>query len=178
VVGRRLLQVLIWALAVAVIGLIAFGVARLRGPPQPPPVARLDLAIEANYEGAVVGQPFPVTALIYNTSSLWAATVRFEIAGRSLDEFELVSVEPRPVSGARRRRGRWEILSYPALRPGGRQRIILEVIPKRPGTLHLTVRLVSGDNLYHGMADLPVIVEPGPGEAEGEPTSGDEEGRL
>lgn len=176
VVSRRLLRVLIWALAVVVIGLIAFGVARLRGPPQPPPVARLDLAIEASYEGVVVGQPFPVTAIIYNTSSLLAATVRFEIAGRSLDEFEMVSVEPEPEAKAKR--GRWEMLSYPALEPGGRQRIRLQMIPKRSGTLHLTVRLVSGDNLYHGMADLPVIVEPAPSEAEGEPTSGDEEGRL
>ena len=176
VVSRRLGQLLIWVAMAAVVALIGFGVARLRGPPGPPPIPKLELAIEADYEGAVVGEPFTVTALIYNTSDLWAASVRFEIAGRSLDQFELVSVTPRPTAAARR--GRWEMLSYPPLDPGGRQRIDLHLIPKKAGTLHLTVRLVSGDNLYHGMADLPVIVEPPPGEAEGEGTLGDEERRL
>ncbi len=176
VVRRRLAQLLIWVAMAAVVALITFGVARLRGPPRPPPIPKLELAIEADYEGAVVGEPLTVTALIYNTSDLWAASVRFEIAGRSLEQFELVSVTPRPAAAVRR--GRWQTLSYPPLDPGGQQRIDLQVIPKEAGTLHLTVRLVSGDNLYHGMADLPVIVESPTGEAEGEPAQRDEEERL
>ncbi len=173
VVSRRALQALVWVVAVVVIGLIGFGLARLKGPPQPPRVVKLELAIEADYEGAVVGERFTVAAAIYNRSDLRAANVRFEIAARSLEEFDLVSVTPTPVAAAKR--GRWEMLSYPALGPGRRQRITLEMIPKRSGTSHLTVRLVSGENLYHGMADLPVIVEPAPAEPGDEPTHGSEE---
>jgi hypothetical protein len=173
VVSGRLLKALIWALVVAVIVVTGFGVARLRGPP---PTVKLGLAIEADYEGAVVGQPFPVTATIHNMSTLWAANVRFEIAERSLDDFELVSVAPRPLAEAKR--GIWQTLSYPSLRPGGRQRIVLHMIPRRSGSLHLSVRLVSGGNLYHGMTDLLVIAEPAPGEVEDQPRLEDEERQL
>jgi len=36
--------------------------------------------------------------------------------------------------------------------------------PQKAGTLHVMVRLVSGGNVFHGLADLPVIVEEKAGE--------------
>jgi hypothetical protein len=160
-VSRRLQQGLIWAFVVAVIGLTAFGVARLGGSPSAPPAVRLALSVEADYEGAEVGHPVTVTAQIRNTSTLWAASVRLKIGGPSIDEFELASATPKPV--ARGRSGLWETLSYPPLGPGAQQRVVLRVIPRNAGTLHLRVRLVSEDNQFHGMATLPLVVKPASG---------------
>jgi hypothetical protein len=122
---------------------------------------RLALSVEADYEGAEVGSPLTVTTQIRNTSALWAASVRLKIGGPSVDDFELVSATPRPV--ARGRSGLWEMLAYPPLGPRAQQRIVLRVIPKKAGTVHLKVRLVSEDNQFHGMATLPLVVAPAPG---------------
>jgi len=164
VLKRRVLRGLAWVMIGVVTGALIFGLVRLRGPAVPPPV-RLELAVEADYIGAVVGEPYTVTAVMYNTSDAPAGGIRFEIAQSSLEEFKLLSVTPAPAAVVEH--GRWEMLSYPALQPGERRRVGLALVPQRAGTLHVRVRLVSGDNIYHGMADLPVIVEPA---AEGEAT--------
>jgi hypothetical protein len=52
------------------------------------------------------------------------------------------------------------MLSYGTLEGRERRRVSLSLIPRKAGIVHLVVRLVSADNVYHGLADLPVIVEP------------------
>jgi hypothetical protein len=118
--------------------------------------------VEADYEGAVVGEKYTVTAVVYNTSAAPVTGVRFEIAKRSLQVFDLLSVEPATRRAAEH--GKWRSISYPALRPGERRRITMTLRPKKAGTLHVMVRLVSGGNVFHGLADLPVIVEEKAGE--------------
>jgi len=158
VVRRRLLEWMVWALVGLVLVSLVLGVVRLREPEaRVPRTAKLELVVEATYEGAVVGRPDAVTAVISNTSALRADDVRFEIAKRSLEEFELVSVSPRPTE--RKEQGMWEVFGFPPMRPLEQRRIVLEVAPKKAGTLHLQVRLVSDGNVFHGMADLPVIAE-------------------
>ncbi len=157
---RPVVQGLLWIMVGVVTAGLVFGLARLRGP-APEPAARLELAVEADYGGAVVGEPYTVTAVIYNASDVPAGGIRFEIAGSSLEDFELLSAAPAPAMAVRH--GNWQLLSYPALEPGERRRLALELRPLKAGTLHLLVRLVSGDNVYHGMADLPVIVQPAAG---------------
>ena len=160
---RPLLKLVLVATAVAAAAILLFGLAKLglRGPAVPEQ-ADLGLLVEADYEGAVVGEQYTVTAWVYNTSAAPVTGVRFEIAKRSLEVFELLSVEP-----ATRRaedHGKWRAISYPALRPGDRRPVKMTLKPKKAGTLHIMVRLVSSGNMFHGLADLPVIVEEKAGE--------------
>lgn len=156
-VKRRILRGLAWVLIAAVTLTIAYGLVRLRSA-APPPAADLGVAIEADYMGAVVGQPYAVTAIIYNKTDIPVSGIRLEIAESSLADLQLLAVTPVPA--AAHKRGKWEMLSYASLGPNERQRVSVKVIPRRAGTVHLVVRLVSGDNLYHGLADLPIMVEP------------------
>jgi hypothetical protein len=154
---RRGRQVLAWVLLATAVFVLGYGVARLMQPG--PPVAAapmLELAVEADYGGAVVDQPYTVMVLIYNSSDVVAERVRFEIARRSLDEFHLREVMPQPTTELDR--GQWRMFSYPPLNPRERRRIALTLVPTKAGKLDVVVRLVSGDGDYHGMADLPVIV--------------------
>jgi hypothetical protein len=159
-VKRRLTDWLAWTVgAMLVIGL-ALGVARLREPAVvAPPVATLNLRVEASYADAVVGKPEHVAVSIRNTSTtLRVKDVRVEVEKTSLADLELVSVSPPPL--AREELGKWEVLHYPDMQPSEQRRVSLEVVPKRAGALHLRVRVVTEGNVYHGMADLPVIAEP------------------
>jgi hypothetical protein len=152
-----------WVLVVLVIAVLGYGFARLLSPPDSYPAPHLELSVEADYKGAVVGEPHAVTAQIYNPSGAVVPGIRFEIAEQSLEQFDLRSSAPEPE--AIERHGVWRMLSYPALAPRERRRISLELVPKTAGAHHLLMRLVSGDNLFHGMADLPIVVEKAPGEA-------------
>lgn len=154
---RRVLRGLAWVTVGAVLAVLIFGLLRLRTT-APPPAAELGVAIEADYMGAVVGQPYTVTAVIYNKSDVPVGGIRLEITESSLDDFQLLAVTPEPA--AAHKHGKWEMLSYAALGARERRRVSVKVIPRKAGTVHLVVRLVSADNVYHGMADLPVIVEP------------------
>ncbi len=158
---RGFLQVAVWvgaaAVALLLIGLIGL---RLQGPPSPPKQADLGLAIEADYEGAVVGRAFDVTALVTNGSRSPVNGVRLEIARRSLEVFDLLSV--KPPAGGPKNIGKWRVISYPTMRPRESRRIVMTLVPKKPGTLHVMVRLVSAGNVFHGLADLPVVVEEEP----------------
>ena len=154
---RRFLRGLAWVMIGVVAAALIFGLVRLRAT-APPPAAELGVAIEADYMGAVVGQPYTVTAVIYNKSDVPVGGIRLEITESSLDDFQLLAVTPAPA--AVHKHGKWEMLSYAALGARERQRVSVRVIPRKAGTVHLVVRLVSADNVYHGMADLPVIVEP------------------
>ena len=82
--------------------------------------------------------------------------VRFEIAEQSLEHFTLIPPDPERVEIEKR--GVWTVLSYPALAPRDRRQISLELIPKTAGLQYLLVRLVSGENEFHGMANVPIIV--------------------
>jgi hypothetical protein len=154
---RRLLRIAVWVTVIAAAAILFFGLVRLsvRGPAIPEQ-ADLGLVVEADYKGAIVGEPYAVTAIVFNTSAVPVTGVRFEIAKRSLAAFELLSVKP---PGATVDRGKWRVISYPALRPGESRRIVMTLKPKHAGTLHVMVRLVSGGNVFHGLADLPVVVE-------------------
>jgi hypothetical protein len=156
--SRRLLQGLIWVLVAIVIGALAYGLIRFRGPSPPPPAADLKLEVEASYEGAVADEPYRVTVIADNRSSFAARDVKLEISAGSLESFELLSVEPKPEGTESR--GEWRILRLSELRPLERRPIVLEVRPRQPGNLHLVLRLVSDENLFHGQLDLPVVVEP------------------
>ena len=157
VLRRRVLSGLAWVMIGVVAAALIFGLVRLRGT-SPPPAVELGVAIEADYLGAVVGEPYTVTAVIYNKSDVPASGIQLEIAESSLKDFELLAVTPAPA--AAHRRGKWETLSYGSFEAGERRRVSLSLIPRKAGTAHLVVRLVSADNLYHGLADLPFIVEP------------------
>ena len=168
-VRRRVAYLLIGILFVLVVGALIYGIMRMEEPQavEPgPAISRLDLAVEADYKGAVVGKPYMVTALIYNTSNVSAEGVRLEIARASLEHLHLVEAKPKPLE--RTERGLWEMLYYPALDVGEHIAINLSLLPNKAGTVHLTVRLVSGNNVYHGMTDLPIAVaEPPDAETSG-----------
>lgn len=157
-VRRRGVQVLVWALVV--LGLVAVGYGVLRmGPARPSvqrPEPRLGLEVEAYYAAAVVGQPFTVSAVMYNTGEATAENVRFEIAQTSLQRFFLRSVRPKPLED--KEVGVWRVLRYPPLGPRERREIAIELVPREKGTFHLMARLVSGENVFHGVLDQPVIV--------------------
>jgi len=156
--SRRLFQGLVWVLIAIVMGALVYGLIRLRGPSAPPPAANLELEVQANYEGAVVGEPYRITAIADNRSSFAAGGVKLEISAGSLESFELLSVEPKPEGTENR--GEWRILRLSELRPLERRQIVLDVMPRQAGNLHMVLRLVSGENLFHGQLDLPVTVEP------------------
>lgn len=163
-VRRRGMHLLVGILFVLVVGALIYGIMRMEEPQgvEPgPAISRLDLAIEADYKGAVVEKPYAVTALIYNTSNVSSEGVRLEIARASLEDFDLVEAVPKPLGQTER--GLWEILYYPALNVGEHVAINLNLLPNKAGTAHLTVRLVSGNNVYHGMTDLPIVVAEAPG---------------
>ena len=157
-VRRRLVRIAVWAAAAAAVAILLFGLVRLnvRGAALPEQ-ADLGLVVEADYEGAVAGEPYTVTAAVSNRSSAPVAGVRFEISKRTLEVFDLLAVQPP--AGAVIDRGKWRVVSYPTLHPGETRRIVMTLRPKKTGTLHVIVRLVSGGNIFHGLADLPVIVE-------------------
>lgn len=153
---RALLGVLTWVLVVLVITILGYGVARLLSRPDSLPAPELELSVEVDYTGAVVGEPHTVIAGIYNPSTMAVSGVRFEIASQSFEHFALKSTTPRPAKIEER--GVWTTLSYGSVGPRARQRISLELVPKTAGSQHLLVRLVSGENVFHGMADVPIIV--------------------
>jgi hypothetical protein len=124
------------------------------GPPRSP--AELQWDIAADYRGAAVGEPYTVMAQFYNRSDQTIEGVRFEIDQQSLEKFDLRSVRPGP--SGRDQSERWQGLCYPDMHPRERRTIALELVPKSAGTFHLIVRLISGDQVYHGMADLPIVV--------------------
>ena len=144
-----------WILLAAAVVALGYGVARLFwSPAEKAPT--LELAVEADYRGATVGEQYTVTALIYNASDVTAENLRFEISKKSLREFYLRPARPQPDEESDC--GLWYMLSYPPLSPRERRRIALDLVPRKSGTLHVVVRLVSGEHDYHGMADLPVTV--------------------
>ena len=156
----RWVRAALWT-GVAAAAVLLLGLVMLSFQPPLPAQVDLQLAVEANYAGVVQGKPFPVTALVSNTSDAPVSDVRVEIAKRSLEVFDLLTV--KPPANAIRDRGKWRVVSYPTLRPGETRRIVITLVPKKTGTLHVMLRLVSGGNIYHGLSDLPVIVEANPG---------------
>jgi hypothetical protein len=162
-------QILAWVLLAAVVVGLGYAVARLVWwtAPEPGPRPQLELAVETEYEEAAVGEPYTVTAIIYNTGDVTVEDVRVEIAKQSLEDFELRSVRPPP--GSQGECGQWWMLSYGKLMPHERRRVSLDLAPKREGELQVKVRLVSGEHIYHGMTALPVLVgeETGPPEMPG-----------
>lgn len=123
-------------------------------PPGPP--AELQWDVAADYRQAVAGEPYTVMAQFYNRSDQTIEKVRFEIDRKFLEEFDLRSVRPGP--SGRDQSQHWQGLSYPDMHPRERRTIALELVPRSAGTFHLIVRLISGDHVYHGMADLPIVV--------------------
>lgn len=157
--GRRL-RPFVPALAAGLLAL-AYGLFRLLQPagptvPPPRPPGDLRLAVEVDYQGAVVGKSYILMAEIYNTSDVVVDEVRFEIAKEFLDQFELLAVVPQP--DQTRVSGQWQAFCYPAIHPRERRTIRLELEPRAAGTFHLIAHLVSGEGAYHGMTDLPIVV--------------------
>lgn len=174
-VRRWGLQVLVWVGLGAAVFALGFGLLELfRAPPPVAPAPELQLAVEADYGGTTVGQPYTVEVVLYNTSDVVVEQVRLEIARGSLDVLYLRSVRPEPLTS--RESGDWRVLTYPQLNPWERRRVALELVPREAGALHLKVRLFSGKHAYHGECNLPITVRAG--EAAEEPPlngSGEEE---
>lgn len=95
---------------------------------------------------------------IYNASDVAVRQVRFEIAKESLNQFDLRGVAPRPATADQSRE--WQVFHYPEVHPRERRSILLELVPKRAGKLHLVLQLTSGAGAFHGMADIPIQVCP------------------
>jgi len=167
---RREGRLAIWVamgLAAAVFAL-GYGLLRLVLPGQAParPRGALELAVEADYRGATVGETYPVIAEIYNTSDVVVSDVRFEIGKEFLSQFEVEGITPAPVRVGQS--GEWQVLFYPELNPREQRTIRLDLEPRKAGTFHLVAQLASSGGTYHGRADLPVVVkapgEPAPSE--------------
>jgi hypothetical protein len=154
----RLALVVVLGLAAAVFAL-GYGFFKLLQPiaPPPSPKGQIQLAVEADYRGAAVGQTFKVTAQIYNASDEVASGVRFEIEKRFLEQFRLAQVTPRPTGETQS--AKWHVMYYPEMNPREQRTIILELVPKRSGTFHLVLQVTSGESAKHGMADLPIRVK-------------------
>jgi hypothetical protein len=154
----RLALVVAAGLAAAVFAL-GYGVVRLAlpGPGPARPAGELQLAVEADYRGARVGETYTVMGQMYNTSDVVVTGVRFEILREFLGHFALRQVTPRPDRIAES--GKWAVLAYPDLSPRERRTIRLDLEPKQAGVFHLKAQLASSDGGYHGMADLPIVVE-------------------
>lgn len=170
-VRRWGLQVLVWVGLGAAVFVLGFGLRELFRAPVPP-APELQLAVEADYRGATVGQPYTVEVVLYNTSDVVVEQVRLEIARGSLDVLYLRDAMPEPLTS--RESGDWRVLTYPQLNPWERRRVALELVPREAGTLHLKVGLFSGKHTYHGQCNLPITVR----EAAEEPPpngSGEEE---
>jgi len=163
--GRPGVRSLVWVLVAAAVVALSYGVVRRMWPAPPVRVApTLELAVESDYGGAVVGETYTVMAIVYNVSSVIAENVRLDVAEESLLHFYLDEVRPEPIS--RGAAGKWRSLSYSFLSPHERRRIALELVPRKKGTWHIKVRLVSDDNIFHGVADLPVKVIEKPADVE------------
>ena len=159
-VRRRSHRLLLWPALAGAVFVLVYGAARMLWPASPPrhagPLPALELAVEADYRGAVVGETYSVMALLYNASDAPANDIRLEIAHESLSALDLREVRPQPLQQAES--GNWRLLLYPTLHPRERRRIALELIPREAGTFHFIVRLRSGEGAYHGMADMPITV--------------------
>lgn len=180
-VPRDAVQVRHWGRwALAVVGLITavfalgYAISRALAPAAAPPSPRPELQwdVAADYRQAVAGETYTVMAQFYNRSDQTIEKVRFEIDQKLLEEFDLRSVRPGP-SGLEQSQ-HWHGLSYPDMHPRERRTIALELVPKSAGTFHLIVRVLSGENEYHGMADLPIVVAER-GESAGSRSGGSEE---
>lgn len=167
---RETVRVRRWAVPILVSAalagaLLALGYGLLglfRQPPEVRPTPQLELAVEADYRGAVVGKPYMVQVLVYNDSDRPVEKIRLEIAKESLDTLYLSEVMPEPVG--RGESDRWRVLSYPPLNPRERRRIAIVLVPRQAGPQHLVVRLRSGEETYHGRCDLPIMVAADEGE--------------
>jgi len=177
-VRRWGLQVLVWVGLGAAVFVLGFGLRELfRAPPPLPPAPELQLAVEADYRGATLGQPYTVEVVLYNTSDVVVENVRLEIARESLAVLYLPpgNVRPKPLTS--RESGDWRVLTYPELNPWERRGLALEFVPREAGTTHLKVRLFSGKHTYHGQCNLPITVAAGEAAEEPAPNgSGEEEG--
>lgn len=160
VLVRRLgARSLVWVLLAAALVTLGYGVVRLRWPAPPVQIKpTLELAVEADYGGAVVRSPYTVVAIVHNKSDITARKVRLDVSEELLRHFYLNAVRPEPEPGSPRKAGDWRSFSYGDLSPRERRRVALELVPRDEGDFHIKVRLVSDDNAFHGVADLPVKV--------------------
>jgi hypothetical protein len=153
-------KALVWLLMVVAAFAFAYGLTRALWPVSPSlradPIPELQLAVEAEYDRAVVGKSYKVIVFIHNTSDTVAENVRFEIARDPLRSLYLKGVMPEPSDQSES--ARWRTFFYPALSPHERRRMAIELVPREAGTFHLAVRLLSGKDLYHGLTDLPITV--------------------
>jgi hypothetical protein len=175
-VRRWGLGVLVWVGLAAALFALGFGLRELFRP-QPlvlpaaepgVPAPELQLAVEADYRGATVGQPYTVDIVLHNTSEFVVDQVRLKIARESLGVLYLDPTKVRPRPQTDRESGEWRVLGYPELNPWERRRIALEFVPREAGALHLKVRLFSGKDTYHGQSILPITVEEPPPNGSGE----------
>ena len=155
----------VWpAVVVGVIALLvlAYSLVQFRRPGEIPaerPQSELQLSVEADLRGAVVGKPYLVTAEIRNVTGDTISGIGLQLSEASLGHFRLVRTRPR--ADAVEDVGEWEAYRYADLLPHETRRIVLDLIPTGAGRHHLAVRLVSrGSREYHGMADFPIQVAP------------------
>jgi len=151
------------------VGLVAFGLVaavftlgyalwQLRAPvpPSPEPQARVKLALEGDAGGATVNRPYVIVLEVYNESEVAAENVRFMIEKEFLGQFAPLRLAGD--TGHWQDAGRWMALRIGAIRPDERRRVPLTVLPRKAGRFELVVRLISEESIYHGMADLPIVV--------------------
>jgi hypothetical protein len=87
-----------------------------------------------------------------------AHDVRLVIDREFLAQFAVFGTPPGSVTweGVGQRRS----LAISDIPPGGRIRVSLELLPRKPGVFEFVVQLISEEAAHHGRADLPIVVEP------------------
>ena len=140
----------------AALFVVCYSLWLLRAPAPPPPhrmeaKPQLESAAEA-----VVGGDLRITLDIINRSDQVLQGLRVEMPEAFFRRFALTKIEPEV---SQRQRGRWwRELTLPALEANKRQQLVLTVVPSQSGRYQVSARLFSSDDVYYGMAVLPIKV--------------------
>jgi hypothetical protein len=126
---------------------------------RPPPQLRFSVEGSAT---AVAGQPFDVIVDVRDDSERPVrGSFRLQIARESPRRPTLLSAAPSPLE--RQKRGEWEDLLYPIPAAPQRWRGVLRFKARTAGASRLRIRLAFPEGVYHGVIELPLLVQTAPG---------------
>jgi hypothetical protein len=144
---RRVLVPVVLAGALFVLG---YGLWMLREPSLPPLARTDELALSvAVADEARVGQPLAVKLQIVNRSGRRVEEIRVELPRSFVREFAPQRTDSR--TGYWQDFGQWRGLMLPPLKPGERRPVEFTLVPQRPGSFRMKVRLLS----ELGVHDVP-----------------------
>jgi hypothetical protein len=157
----------IWPIAIVgslALMVLLYSLFQARQPSSIPPTATPEgvrLAVVCDPK-AYVGRPFFATAELSNGTPRVVTSVWLQISRRSGESFRLVSTVPR--YDAKEETGEWMAYIYRDLQPGETRRVVMEFVPRHPGSRSLDVRLASRGGLeYYGLSQALIRVNPAPG---------------